>query len=227
MIANIPPKELGFSDFIRTFGMSFIIFAWFENSTKSGENFDMAKSWATLCCPDAHKMLNYSAAEFRMKTKGIIISLLALLNNCVCGLAGEPGVKILLKSGQQLSFCFKQKPLVKTTPQELTLYAEDKIWVSCPYADVLRMEMVDNVETGIISTKVSKNAITVKTSADAIDISGLSAGETVTICTTGGMETLHTAADTDGRVSITLSALPKGIYVITTGSGINYKFYHN
>ena len=89
------------------------------------------------------------------------------------------------------------------------------------------MEMVDNVETGIISTKVSKNAIIVKTSADAIDISGLSAGETVTICTTGGMETLHTAADTDGRVSITLSALPKGIYVITTGSGINYKFYHN
>lgn len=163
-----------------------------------------------------------------MKTKSFIISLLALLSYCACGWAGEPGVKLLLRSGQQLNFSFWQKPVIKTTSQEISLLAEDKVRVSCPYADVLRMEIVDNAETGITSTKATKNpTVTVKVSTNAINIFGLSAGETVTLCATDGTVTLHTAADTEGRVSITLSTLHRGIYIITTGSGINYKFYHN
>lgn len=163
-----------------------------------------------------------------MKKKCLTSSLLALLVSCVNAWAGEPGVNLLLRSGQQLSFCFKQKPVVKTAQQELTLSADGKVWVSCPYADVLRMEISDNVETSITSaTAMKSGSILVNISADAIGISGLSDGESVTVCATDGTVTLRTAAGADGRVSVSRSALSHGIYIITTGSGISYKFYNH
>lgn len=165
---------------------------------------------------------------YRSNIKSLTVSLLTLLVSGMNAWAGEPGVKLLLRSGQQLSFSFKQKPVVKTTPQELTLSAEGKVWVSCPYADVLRMEMSDDVETGIAPAIDTKRAsVLVNISTDAIVISGLSVGEAVTVCTIDGMATVRTAADTDGRVSVSRSALAHGIYIITTGSGISYKFYNH
>ena len=66
MIANIPPKGVSFSDFIRTIAMSFRILFVFKCSTKISEISDMAKSWTTFCCSDTYKkILNYSVAEFR------------------------------------------------------------------------------------------------------------------------------------------------------------------
>ena len=165
---------------------------------------------------------------YRSNIKSLTVSLLTLLVSGMNAWAGEPGVKLLLRSGQQLSFSFKQKPVVKTTPQELTLSAEGKVWVSCPYADVLRMEMSDDVETGIAPAIDTKRAsVLVNISTDAIVISGLSVGETVTVCTIDGMATVRTEADTDGMVSVSRSALAHGIYIITTGSGISYKLYNH
>lgn len=165
---------------------------------------------------------------YRSNIKSITISLLTLLISGMNAWAGEPGVKLLLRSGKQLSFSFKQKPVVKTTLQELTLSAEGKVWVSCPYADVLRIEINDDVETGITPAIATKSAsVLVNTASDAIVISGLPVGETVTVCTIDGRATVRTAADTDGRVSVSRSALSHGIHIITTGSGISYKFYNH
>jgi len=52
---NIPPKALIFSDFCCTFAMPLMILLVFICSTKVSEKSDMAKSWATFCCPGNYK----------------------------------------------------------------------------------------------------------------------------------------------------------------------------
>ena len=55
MIANIPPKGVSFSDFIRIFAMSFRIMLVFKCGTKISEISDIAKYWTTFWCPGAYK----------------------------------------------------------------------------------------------------------------------------------------------------------------------------
>ena len=54
MIGNMPPKGVSFSDFIATFAMSVTV-SFVFGFAKISENSDMAKSWATFCCPGTYK----------------------------------------------------------------------------------------------------------------------------------------------------------------------------
>ena len=69
IIENIPPKGVGFSDFICIFAMSSRVFIWLFGNTKTSENSDMANCWATFCCFGAYKNVELLCCRNKAKNK--------------------------------------------------------------------------------------------------------------------------------------------------------------
>lgn len=57
-----------------------------------------------------------------------------------------------------------------------------------------------------------------------IKASGLQAGERVSLYALNGTLQQTTIASSNGTTSLSLGALPKGVYIVRTQGGISYKF---
>ena len=153
--------------------------------------------------------------------------LLALFAFSLSVFAGNPGVTFLLRSGQEVSFSFAEKPVVALSDANLSVSVGGVERVSYAYADVQRVVVVDDVVSAIDNVVANDKSqhIVFSVSANALNVSGLAVGERFSLNAIDGKLMLSEKADADGKAAMNLSSLQQGIYVVRTQSGISYKFF--
>ena len=153
--------------------------------------------------------------------------LLALFAFSLSVFAGSPGVTFLLRSGQRVSFTFDEKPVVAFNSANLSVSVRGVERVSYAYADVQRVLVEDDVVSAIsyVATNGNSQHVVFNLSATSLAVSGLAAGEPISLYATDGKLVYCEKANAEGKVVISLSSLLQGIYVVRTQSGISYKLF--
>lgn len=153
--------------------------------------------------------------------------LLALFAFSLSVFAGNPGVTFLLRSGQKVSFSFAEKPVVALSDANLSVSVGGVERVSYAYADVQRVVVVDDVVSAIDNVLANDKSqhIVFSVSANALNVTGLAANESIALYATDGKLMLSEKANAEGKAAMNLSSLQQGIYVVRTQSGISYKFF--
>lgn len=153
--------------------------------------------------------------------------LLALFAFSLSVYAGNPGVTFLLRSGQKVSFSFAEKPVVALSDANLSVSVGGVERVSYAYAEVQRVVVVDDVVSAIDNVLANDKSqhIVFSVSANAFNVSGLAANESIALYATDGKLMLSEKANAEGKAAMNLSSLQQGIYVVRTQSGISYKFF--
>lgn len=136
-------------------------------------------------------------------------------------LFAEEGATLLLKIGQTVAFAFSSRPVVKTGEQ-LMMQSTNQT-VIYDYSEVQRIELGEISTTGIRNVEKEKPAIIFKLTNEGIEVSGLDYGESISVFTVNGTKVANTKSKAKGS-KIRLSLPVKGVYVVSTSSGINYKF---
>ena len=141
--------------------------------------------------------------------------------------AGNPGITFLLHSGQKVSFSFTEKPVVSFKETNLAVSVSGTERVSYAYADVARIVMEDDVVSAVNNAVVDDNNphVVFNLSANTLSVSGLPAGNQLSLYATDGKLQLSMQANAEGSAIVNLSALPQGVYVVRTQSGISYKLF--
>ena len=153
--------------------------------------------------------------------------LLALFAFSLSVYAGNPGVTFLLRSGQKVSFSFAEKPVVALSDANLSVSVGGVERVSYAYAEVQRVVVVDDVVSAIDNVLANDKSqhIVFSVSANAFNVSGWAANESIALYATDGKLMLSEKANAEGKAAMNLSSLQQGIYVVRTQSGISYKFF--
>lgn len=153
--------------------------------------------------------------------------LLALFAFSLSVFAGSPGVTFLLRSGQEVSFSFAEKPVVALSDANLSVSVGGVERVSYAYADVQRVVVVDDVVSAIDNVVANDKSqhIVFSFSANVLNVSGLAVGERFSLYAIDGKLMLSEKANAEGKSAMNLSSLQQGIYVVRTQSGISYKFF--
>ena len=158
-----------------------------------------------------------------MKMKKILLLSFAL--SFMGAMAGEPGVTFLFKDGKTASFLFSSQPKVILGSEELTVSSTDVSSVSYTIANVQRFYFEENIATAIpkVDAASSGSHPVFAYAGETVTVSGLTAGERVTVVSVNGKVLRDVQADSDGKVSVHLGGVPAGVYVISTGGGIGFK----
>ena len=146
---------------------------------------------------------------------------------CLSVFAGNPGITFLLHSGQKVSFTFTEKPVVSFSETNLAVSVRGAERVSYAYADVARIMMEDDVVSAIgnvVANNKSQHVI-FNLSANTLSVTGLPAGNQLSLYALDGKLQLSMQANAEGSAIVNLSALPQGVYVVRTQSGISYKLF--
>ena len=153
--------------------------------------------------------------------------LLALFAFSLSVFAGNPGVTFLLRSGLKVSFSFAEKPVVALSDANLSVSVGGVERVSYAYAEVQRVVVVDDVVSAIDNVVANDKSqhVVFAVSANALNVSGLAANESIALYATDGKLMLGEKANAEGKAAMNLSSLQQGIYVVRTQSGISYKFF--
>lgn len=153
--------------------------------------------------------------------------LLALFAFSLSVFAGNPGVTFLLRSGQEVSFSFAEKPVVALSDANLSVSVGGVERVSYAYAEVQRVVVVDDVVSAIDNVVANDKSqhVVFSFSANVLNVSGLAANESMALYATDGKLMLSEKANAEGKAAMNLSSLQQGIYVVRTQSGISYKFF--
>lgn len=161
-----------------------------------------------------------------MKIKAFLLFLGIVLNQQV--LAGNPGITLLLQSGQEVSFCFSQFPTFVVENEELIVKVADASLASFSYSELKKIQILENVNTGISTDpSVVDDAHKVFSFADGMfKVAGLLKAEHVSFYSVGGQLILQEKGHDDGTLSVSLTSLPKGICVVRLQSGVSYKFFN-
>lgn len=146
----------------------------------------------------------------------------------VCGSAvwaDTQGVKLVLKNGKTVEFCFSKHPVLAVSGNELTIsVASSTQQLSYAYSDIQQIKFIDGESTGIAVANADCQSVNFTFSSGEISATGLAAGESVSVYTVDGKTSLTAKAKDDGTLSISYSSLPQGVNIIQTQSGISYKF---
>lgn len=146
----------------------------------------------------------------------------------LCGLgafAATPGVTFLFANGQKVSFAFASKPQIAVTADGLSVSSSSTSAVSYLFADVQKFYFEDDISTAISQVKDDASAQSpVFHYVDGIvAVSGMSAGERLTVVALNGNHVNAAKADGEGKASVDISGAPTGIYIISIGSGVSFK----
>ena len=161
-----------------------------------------------------------------MKIKAFLLSLGIALSQQL--LARNPGITLLLQSGQEVSFCFSQSPTFVVENEELIVKVANVPQASFSYSEVKNIQILENVNTGISTVySVADDARAVFSFANGIfKVTGLSKAEHVSFYSVGGQLILQEKGHDDGTLSVSLTSLPKGICIVRLQSGVSYKFFN-
>lgn len=141
--------------------------------------------------------------------------------------AGNPGITFLLHSGQKVSFTFIEKPVVSFSETNLAVSVRGAERVSYAYADVARIMMEDDVVSSVnnVTANDKSQHVIFNLSANTLSVTGLPVGNQLSLYAIDGKLQLSMQANVDGSAIVSLSALPQGVYIVRTQSGISYKLF--
>lgn len=153
--------------------------------------------------------------------------LLALFAFSLSMFAGGPGVTFLLRSGQKVSFTFAEKPVVAFSADNLAVSVGGTERVSYAYADVQRVFVEDDVVSAVgnVVANDKNQHVIFRLSDNQLEVSGLAARDQLSLYATDGKLMLTAQANAEGKVTVSLSALSQGVYVVRMQSGISYKLF--
>ena len=139
-------------------------------------------------------------------------------------MANEPGVTFLFNDGKTASFLFSTQPKVTVGSDELTVSSTDVSSVSYTIANVQRFYFEKNIITGIhdVSAGSASGPVFVYNHG-VITVSGLKSKERVSVYSIGGSKVAESKAGSNGCASVDISGAVRGVYVISTGSGVSFK----
>lgn len=163
----------------------------------------------------------------KSKRNWLMAGLFAL---CTLGAqAGEgPGVTVLFRTGNTMSFTFTQRPKVELSDDKLTIVADGLEDLTVVFDDVQRMYFEDDVETSVNEVVDShkegaQNKVVFSCQNGTLSAKGLAAGETVIVYALSGQKAAQAVASADGSLTIPVQQLAAGTYVVKSQSGIGYK----
>lgn len=161
-----------------------------------------------------------------MKIKSFLLSLGIIVSQQM--LAGNPGVSLLLKNGQKISFCFSKSPTFVVNNDELIVNEAGVPKASFSYSEVQNVQIEEDVSTGIIAVPTIANSThkVFQVLDGKIAVSGLSKAEHVSFYNASGQLLLQEKSQADGTLSVSFTSLPKGICIVRLQGGVSYKFFN-
>lgn len=146
----------------------------------------------------------------------------------LCGLgafAATPGVTFLFTNGQKVSFAFASKPQIAVTAEGLSVSSSSTATVSYLFADVQKFYFEDDIATAISQVKddASAQSPVFHYVDGVVSVSGMSAGERLTVVAINGNQLNAAKADGEGKASVDINGAPAGVYIVSTGSGVSFK----
>ena len=150
---------------------------------------------------------------------------MALALSSLTAMAATPGVTFLFSNGTKASFAFANKPVIAVTSDGLTVSATGASKVSFSFADVQKFYFEDDIVTDIqqVESSASANQPVFSYVDGVVTVSGMVAGERLSVVTLDGSQVSATKADNEGNARIDLGSAPAGVYVVSTGSGVSFK----
>ena len=139
-----------------------------------------------------------------------------------------PGVTVLLRSGNTVSFTFTQAPRVEFDGDNLVLVAAGSDALTYSFTEVQRMYFEDDVQTAVNEVVNShkdgaQGKVVFSCQNGTLSAKGLAAGEAVTVYSLSGQKAAQAVAGTDGSLTIPVQQLAAGTYVVKSQNGIGYK----
>lgn len=159
-----------------------------------------------------------------MKRKWLVIGMLSALG-ILAGHA-EEGITFYLNKGGKVSFTFSERPVVRLSGDELIISTDDSDDVSYAYKAVKKMVLDSDIITSVAAPMGAKDDAHVLFSVgqNQIKASGLQAGGRVSLFAINGTLQQTAIASSDGTATLSLNALPKGVYIVRAQGGTSYKF---
>lgn len=121
---------------------------------------------------------------------------------------------IELASGETATFILEERPRLTFTGEELTITSGD-YETSYPLASLQRYTFKFAESSGI--TQSADKSQTITQTAGHIRLDGLSPGTQIKTFSVNGILVASDAADSNGSATISVSNLPKGVYIIKYG----------
>lgn len=158
-----------------------------------------------------------------MKTKRLLM--IAVMAVAAMSVAyAQKGVILTLRSGSTVAFAFERRP-VMVTGSELTMQTADGASVSYAYNEVENVTWGDIDElTRVVDDAVAANggSVVFRLTADGIQATGLSRGQTLSAYTVDGKRVGMVRAGDTEPVVLTLPE-GRGVYVVRTSTGVSWK----
>ncbi len=155
--------------------------------------------------------------------KSVVMSI-ALVLSCLGSFAANPGVTFLLANGKKASFAFSVKPVISVASEGITVSAQEQSDVSYLFSEVDRFYFEDDIVTAVKGVKEEAAASLVFSNDNGgVSVSGLVAGEQVSVYSLNGNKVNGVKADHAGHARVDVNHVPAGVYVVSTGSGVSFK----
>jgi hypothetical protein len=120
------------------------------------------------------------------------------------------------KDGQQLSFGFEDKPVIKFTNSEIVLTSA-KTELRFQFANVAKLTF-DDVEDAVVSIKADGTKASITLDEYTVSISGAKVDAVVHLIVSDGKLLQSYRVGQEGTVTFSISDLPDGTYIISSES---------
>lgn len=142
--------------------------------------------------------------------------LLAMFTNQT---ANAQRLVIWQKDGSKVNYNLDEQPKTTFTKDDLVITTATAT-ISYPLAKIQRY----TYEGGTLSVRdIKEDGVSISHSGDHIVVKGLTSGKTVIVYRVDGTQLLTQRSDSSDRMTISLSSLPAGVYIIKADE-ITYKF---
>lgn len=135
----------------------------------------------------------------------------------------DDGVVLLLKNGTTVGFAFSEKPAIVAGTSALTMRTSTGSSIEYAYDSVQRFYFSNSISPTSITVPETgaKTGVTFRVTQDAVEITGLSDGETATLYTADGRQAGKAVAK--GGTARLTGAQRGQVYIVHTSTGVNYK----
>ncbi len=158
--------------------------------------------------------------NFRFLLKrGLLASALCIGICCPATAEEQEALMVNFKNGTRVVYILAERPVAT--------FSTDKLHIeSTSLADDYTIADIANFKFDKVSSisKIEADDIRVYyTDGENLRLEGLSQGELVTICDTKGCIITKAKSNADGKITIQVSSLPYGVYIVSLSSGKTFK----
>ena len=156
--------------------------------------------------------------------KKIIMTVSALALTCLTAMADKkPGLEFVFKQGTSATFAFENYPKIVPTTDGVRVATSSGIGEEYLFSNIQKIVVIEDASTAIGSVSDSSTSgLVFQCTGDLVSVSGMKAGEKLTVVSAGGQLVGKAVAGSDGKAEVSLGNVAKGIYVVAA-QGVSYK----